>query len=147
MGPRLLGRDRGSGEAMSEGRGRPRATYTLDDIGENVLKELRRRLSTVTDASEIPGTQLVQIAQRYLAHLEAERKILEEEEREWEHPLDLIDKDGLTLSSRHKILYEYCGMLKEHWIDCSERLNEMHYELFPGTRPEEDDDDADAVHE
>lgn len=129
---------------MSEkkGRGRPRAELSLDDIGEKVLAELNRRLDSASLANEIPGTQLMQIAQRYLAHLEAERKLKEEIVEEKLHPLEAVDNHGIPLELRYKILWEYLDEIETTWRDVSERVREMRVEL--GIEDEEATEDDGA---
>ena len=111
----------------------------MDDIGEKVLEELERRLKSPRDAAEIPGTQLMQIAQRYLAYLESQIKD-DEEEGPRLTPLEAIDKPGLALEMRYKILSEYMDELHEEWQKASDRYLEMQREL--GIEEEHDGDDA-----
>jgi hypothetical protein len=118
-----------------KGRGRPRNELTLDDIGEKVIAELQRRLNSPRDAAEIPGTQLMQIAQRYLAYLESTLQA-DEDEREKLTPLEAIDKPGLALEVRYQIMQDYLQELEAEWQTAFARFNEIKAEL--GLEDEDD---------
>lgn len=132
---------------MSEeprGRGRPRAEFSMDDIGEKVLAELNRRLSTKSLAGDIPGTQLMQLAQRYIASLEklAQAAAADAPEEVKLSPLELIDVPGLSLDRKVQILDPYLDRLEAEWRVASSRFEEMQIELRAREAESGSDDDS-----
>lgn len=115
----------------------------MDDIGEKVLAELNRRLNSPLEAAEIPGTQLMQLAQRYIASLEKLAQAAAEDAPDEEKllPLELIDVPGLSTERKVEILDPYLDRLEEEWRAASSRYEELLKEL----REEEPDGDAPEV--
>lgn len=101
---------------------------TFDEIGEKIMVELNRRLGDEDTAEGLPGTLLMQLAQRYIAYLEKKQEIERqkmEEDGKKIPPLVMIDRPGLPMDRRIGIMSEYLDELEAEWRAASERFIEL----------------------
>lgn len=104
--------------------------FDYEQMGENVLGELSRRLRTPALAEGLPGTLLMKLAENYLKYLE--RKQLNDEGKPENHPvtaLEIIDQPGLSVEKKFEIMNDYIGQLEDEWKQASERMVEIVGEL------------------
>lgn len=115
----------------------------FEQIGQNVLRELSRRLSIPAAAESLPGTLLMKLAENYLRYLE--KKTIEGGgEPLTLAALEIIDTDGITLERKVEIMQQYLDDLEAEWRAASERMAELHEELVRQVDEEEAvDGDAD----
>lgn len=109
----------GSDSSSKRGRGRPSNWQSgdlkaLEDIGENILAELGRRLEDEEAASKLPATGLMTLAQKYVNYLDVKARILQEQnKKEKETPvLDLVETEGLDNDRKIELLDEYISSLE-----------------------------------
>lgn len=104
--------------------------YDFEEMGENVLKELSRRLRVPELARGLPGTQLLKLAENYMKYLE--RKHLQDTANPDTHPvsaIEIIDQQGISLEKKHEIMGEYLDQLEREWKEASQRMAELDIEL------------------
>lgn len=95
-----------------------------DRLGSKVMRELERRLTDRETASEVPGTLLMGLADRYIKHLE--RKAAQEEtQTEYMTALEAIDQEGLPDDVKIQILKDYIEKLNEDIVEATTRLSQL----------------------
>lgn len=97
-------------------------------IGGQVLRELERRLGDHEDASDLPGTLLMRLAEQYLKYLD-KKAADEEEELSFMTAMEAIDQEGLPLESKAQILTDYIAKLESDHTIAINRLSEVRKEI------------------
>lgn len=95
-----------------------------DKLGSKVMRELEHRLTDQELASEVPGTLLMGLADRYIKHLE-KKAALEEATTEYMTALEAIDQEGLPDDVKITILNDYIEKLNEDIAEARSRLEQL----------------------